>query len=386
MKRLVLCFDGTWNSADSRGAETNVAKIARAVRANSGGQEIPQLTLYTRGVGSTGIALQRLVDGVGGVGIDDNILSGYMFWAQNYVPGDEIFIFGFSRGAFTARSLAGFVGSSGLLKRQRLGDVAKAWNYYRTATERSPKGFCSSYGSECHEDVTVNFLGVWDTVGALGIPSSLLGTFVNDDYQFHNTRPSRSVKVARHALAIDEFRDEFVPTLWTGSQPEGSDIRQVWFAGAHSDVGGGYARSALSDIPLHWMAKEAQRAGLDLDWDMLPREETLDPLAPQHESRRSWSRKDRVTPTIRMVNGYEAPVSFYQGLYRAMGDDGKPVAVINESIHESVVKRLGRRVTSLTDDGDEEGFAFEYEPINLAKVRRRAVPRVVAAAAAGAPV
>jgi uncharacterized protein (DUF2235 family) len=128
-KKFVLCFDGTWNSADSRKAETNVARIARAVRANSGDDCIPQLTLYLRGVGSTGIALQKVLEGAVGEGVDDNIRSGYMFLAQNYEPGDGIYLFGFSRGAFTARSLAGFISSCGLLKRQRLGDIVDAWGY-----------------------------------------------------------------------------------------------------------------------------------------------------------------------------------------------------------------------------------------------------------------
>lgn len=365
-KRLVLCFDGTWNNADSGKAETNVARMARAIRANSGADGVPQLTLYLRGVGSTGLAVQRLVGGAFGEGVDDNIRSGYMFLAQNYVPdfGDEIFIFGFSRGAFTARSLVGFIASSGLLKRQHLGDLAKAWTYYRTVEHRSPAGFCKMYGSDCHTDARVRFLGVWDTVGALGIPSTLLGSLTRREYEFHDTNPSAIVEVARHALAIDEHRDEFVPTLWTGESPPGSDIRQMWFAGAHADVGGGYLKRGLADIPLHWMAGEAERAGLSLDWSMLPAPAALDPLAPQHESRLNWSRKDRLTPTIRQIMGTEPELGLLDWLYRPVDDDGNPLRPINESLHPSVLDRVGHEVEILGEDEavDERQV---YRPKNL---------------------
>ena len=366
-KRIVLCFDGTWNNVDSGKAETNVARIARAVRANSGEDNVPQLTLYLRGVGSTGLAIQKLVGGAFGEGVDDNIRSGYMFLAQNYVPDneDEIYIFGFSRGAFTARSLAGFIASSGLLKRQTLDHLPKAWEYYRSEADRSPAGFCKKYGSDCHKDVRIRFLGVWDTVGALGIPASFLGDLSRKDYEFHNTTPSKIVDVARHALAIDEHRDEFVPTLWTGTCPDHSDIRQVWFAGAHADVGGGYQDRALADIPLRWMAEEAEKAGLQLDWSVLPQEGT-DPLAPQHESRLSWSRKDRLTPTIRQVMGAEADLGVLEWLYRPVDEHGQPATPINESLHPSVDTRFGREVAVLLDDREERSESQRYTPKNLA--------------------
>lgn len=366
-KRLVVCFDGTWNSADSRKAETNVARMARAVRATSGGPQ--QMTLYLRGVGSTGIALQKLLGGAFGEGVDDNIRSGYMFLAQNYVPGDGIFLFGFSRGAFTARSLAGFIAACGLLKRQSLGSLSAAWDYYRHAASRSPQDFCRLYGADCHADVGIAFLGVWDTVGALGIPGTVLNELTAQDYQFHDTAPSRIVRVGRHALAIDEHRDEFEPTLWTGAAPEGSDIRQFWFAGAHSDVGGGYQDRRLADIPLRWMAEEAEAAGLRLDWDMLPPPDGRPPvdaaLAPQHESRLNWSRKDRLTPTIRQVMGAEPEIGVLERLYRPMDKEGRPLKAINEDLHPSVRDRFGRQVLLLANDEDRDGEPMAYRSRNL---------------------
>lgn len=371
MKRLVLCFDGTWRSADSSGAETNVVRIARAVHATRETRGAPQLTLYLRGVGSTGIALQRLFGGVTGSGVDDNIRSGYMFLAQNYVPGDQIHLFGFSRGAFTARSLVGFIASCGLLKRQSLGDLSVAWEYYRRAEPRSPADFHQRYGSHVHADVEIAFLGVWDTVGALGIPTTVLHELLMHDYQFHDTSPCRIVRMGRHALAIDEYRDEFEPTLWTGSVPPGSDIRQVWFAGAHSDVGGGYTNRHLADIPLAWMAQEAEASGLKLDWTMLPDPAFQDPLSPQHESRLNWSQKDRLTPTIRQVAGAAVDVSLYERLYRPIDARGVALQPVNESLHPSVRRRFGQRVALLASDADPVGEMAPYRPKNLLRLLGR---------------
>lgn len=361
MKRLVVCFDGTWNSADQEGGETNVARIARSIRATSHGGP-PQMVLYLRGVGSTGATAQKIIDGALGRGVDDNIRSGYMFLAQNYVEGDEIYLFGFSRGAFTARSLAGFIGCCGLLKRKSLMHLAEAWNYYRTQVERTRDGFCKACTAESDE-VEIAFLGVWDTVGALGVPTTLLSRLSADDYSFHDTSPSRIVKRAYHALAIDEHRDEFVPTLWTGELPEGVEMEQVWFAGAHSDVGGGYENRALADIPLLWMAEKAEASGLAIDRSVLPTRAELNPCAPRHESRDGWSRKDRLTPTIRCVGGKVFPVEFYERLYVPVDDDGKLLVPLKESVHESVFARLDK------DDvvAKEKGFEAKgkYVPRNL---------------------
>ena len=153
-KRLVVCFDGTWNAADSQRAETNVVRLSRAIRANSGADHIPQLCIYLKGVGTSGSQVERLVAGATGAGIEDIIRTAYLFLAQNYlpahrdadgndVPADEIFLFGFSRGAFAARSLVGLLGSAGLLKRQSLGNLAAAWSYYRDFRSRSPQVFAN---------------------------------------------------------------------------------------------------------------------------------------------------------------------------------------------------------------------------------------------------
>ena len=131
MKRIIVCCDGTWNDADTQTADTNVALMARSIHAYQDTGGVLQVVLYLRGIGTTGLHFETVFDGATGHGIADNIRSAYMFLAQNYYPGDEIFLFGFSRGAYTARSLAGFIAACGVLKREKLGDLVLAWQYYR---------------------------------------------------------------------------------------------------------------------------------------------------------------------------------------------------------------------------------------------------------------
>jgi Uncharacterized alpha/beta hydrolase domain (DUF2235) len=371
MKRLIVCFDGTWNAADSEKAETNVARIYRAIRANSGDDNIHQLAFYERGVGTTMNKAINLFAGATGLGVGDNIRSAYLNLAKNYLPGDEIYLFGFSRGAFSARSLAGLIGACSLLKRQSLDAIHKAWTFYREAKDRNPQAFQLSSGAEIHDDVSIKFLGVWDTVGALGVPVGLLGSKLSGEvFQFHNTTPSRIVKHASHALAIDEKRDEFVPTFWTGTVPEGSTIEQVWFAGCHSDVGGGYDERRIADIPLRWMAKRAESQGLQLDWisgALPPKDEQIGALTPIHDSRDSYSTKDRLTPTIRRVCELNAKVDLWEKLYAPRDGKGKIQPTINEFLHESVVERFGKQ-DALLSIGDKTGKArrVTYRPENLA--------------------
>lgn len=381
-KRLVLCLDGTWNAADSARAETNVVRLSRAVRANSGTDGIPQFCLYLKGVGTSGSQVERLIAGATGAGIEDIIRTAYLFLAQNYVPAhtddtgtavpaDEIFLFGFSRGAFAARSLAGLIGSAGLLKRTSLGHLETAWAYYRDFRNRSPQDFVRRFARkqiETHAEMTINFLGVWDTVGALGIPVGFLGEVSGLVHGFHDTSPSRIIKHGAQALAIDEFRDEFVPTLWTGEAPAGSTIEQVWFAGCHSDVGGGYFDRELADIPLLWMIDRAKSAGLQVDEvtpGLLPKPATINVLGPTHDPREGWSVKDRLTPTIRSVCEKNVAVDIMERLYRPLGPNGKPVQTINEQVHWTVAERFGKDGLTSPKDKVASRKPARYAPKNL---------------------
>lgn len=368
MKRIVVCFDGTWNNADNQGGETNVVRIATATRAARGG-EVEQSVLYLRGVGTTGLVADKVLSGATGLGIDDNIRSGYMFIAQNYMPGDEIYLFGFSRGAFTARSVVGLMNATGLLKRQSLGKLGTAWTYYRDRSihGKNPQDFLRSCaGAETHEDASIHFLGVWDTVGALGVPAHLFQSINNDLYGFYDTGACPVMRTACHALAVDEHRDSFVPTLWTGTPPAGTRIEQVWFAGAHADVGGGYVTRGLADIPLVWMARKAEAQGLILDWSCLPDPAKLDPLAPQHDSSSGLFAVDHFLPTYREMCGRAFDVHRFQRLYAPTDREGNVLSTINEGVHRSVLARhAAGQVPLCSKDEDGTCRMVDYRPANL---------------------
>jgi len=252
-----------------------------------------------------------------------------------------------------------------VLKRQQLGDLIRAWNYYRGPGPHSPQAFKQSSHSDCHVDATIKFLGVWDTVGSLGIPGKLFAKLNKQQYGFLDTGPSSVVKHGCHAMAIEEHRAEFTPTLWTGAAPAGGRIEQVWFAGAHSDVGGGYATRALADIPLAWMAKKAEQDGLALDWSCLPDPNNLDPLAPTHDSRTPVFLMDRIRPTWREILNAKFEASLLDRPYVPVDDDGKPALVINQTIHSSAVERYGKAASVCADDSNGTSAQEDWRPKNL---------------------
>lgn len=274
-RRLVVCCDGTWNVPDEerRGitAPTNVTKLALAVVCGEG---TDQLLFYEPGVGTS--PDERVMGGAFGYGLSRNIRSAYSFLAQSYRDGDELFLFGFSRGAYTARSLAGLIRNCGILRAEHADKVDVAYGFYRDSSSRThPDGLASALFREmyAHGDQEIHFIGVWDTVGALGIPTALPGADwltnhvkeFQEAWGFHNTQLSRSVRHAYHALAIDETREPFRPTLWSQAPDPGDQtLEQVWFAGVHTEVGGGSDDTSLSDIALLWMVEKAKACGLEL--------------------------------------------------------------------------------------------------------------------------
>jgi uncharacterized protein (DUF2235 family) len=366
IKRIIVCCDGTWNADDTQTNDTNVAILARAIHGSQQTGGILQIVLYLRGVGTTGLKLETWIEGATGVGVDDNIRSAYQFIAQNYVPGDEIYLFGFSRGAFTARSLAGLITACGILFRQSLGALPDAWIYYRSPKPHSPATFATQYGIQCHLDPSITFLGVWDTVGSLGIPGSLLAASNKEKFAFHDTNPSPLVKRAVQALAIDEHRRDFTPTFWTGAVPPNVSIEQVWFAGAHADVGGGYKTRRLADIPLVWMAKQAEAVGLTFDWTCLPDPTALDVTAPAHDSSSGLFALDRYHPTLREIGMTKCAVKLNESLYEALDETGKPVSTINERIHKSVISRYAAPAQVCSDDDEGTCSSIPYKPETLA--------------------
>jgi uncharacterized protein (DUF2235 family) len=299
VKRLIFCFDGSWNRLDTPDP-TNVLLTAQSVltEASNG---IAQVTFYDEGVGSE--EGEALAGGLFGAGLVKNLSDAYRFLIFNYSPGDEIYAFGFSRGAYTARSFVGLLTTSGILSCQHAHRANEAVRLYkrRSTTEEfqaealqfrsiaSPH-ICVSpsedswrshnitgYRSGSSPILSVSYLGVWDTVGALGIPKYILmANTVNRVHQFHDVSLSPTVRQARHALAIDEHRIDFEPTLWEnleelnqlrGAEPHQANApyQQQWFPGTHGSVGGGGERRGLSDLSLSWILEGAQYAGLEFD-------------------------------------------------------------------------------------------------------------------------
>jgi len=283
VKKLVVSFDGTWNEPNV-GRDTNVWKFHRSINGDeykdpekhgpaSSSPAAQTIKWYDEGVGT--VWYDRLGGGFFGYGLSRNIAQGYQFLVDNYQDGDEIYLLGFSRGAYTARSLSGLIQLIGLLEKNHAPEadpndnpiVVKGYKLYREPDEASGsqdvEDFRIKYSSRT---VRIKFIGVWDTVGSLGVPVDFL-KMLNDRYEFHNVKLGDMIDHAFHALAIDEHRKIFEPTLWNSKPEENQEVEQVWFAGAHSDVGGGSDVPSLSDLALRWMQDKADLDGEGLKFD-----------------------------------------------------------------------------------------------------------------------
>lgn len=271
-KRIIVCCDGTWNTPDQREdgkvCPTNVVKIASAI-APMARDGTSQIVFYHTGVGSSaGTDLSHWVGGAFGVGLSEIIQSAYHFLVNNYTDDDELYLFGFSRGAYAARSLAGFIRNCGLLRKLYTEKIPDAYGLYRRsdASAETDGNEAIAFRRSFSREVKIKFIGVWDTVGALGIPDHIMSQLTEDLWQFHDVKLSRSVEHAYQALAIDEHRTDFQPTLWEQQPDAGNQkLEQVWFAGVHCNVGGGYLDGELSDIAFLWMQEKAQACGLECD-------------------------------------------------------------------------------------------------------------------------
>lgn len=294
-RRLVLCLDGTWNNAYRLKHRTdgeavlkpsNVLKTARAVVPHDPVADREQLVYYDVGVGSTvkyrGMsnrmlaATDRILGGSWGAGFEGNIEEALAFLVLNHQPGDEVFIFGFSRGAAAAQAVTRFIDWAG-------GLPVKSDAYYLPILFQ---GYIDSRGAETREaicqrlkvppldpfrPIDVVFLGVWDTVMALGPRFRARGAHTSTaSRSFHvGPQPARCVRHARQALAVDEVRYDFRPELWTEPAAPGQTLRQRWFAGVHSNIGGGYVDDGLANLALGWMIGEAKQQGLAVDHNYL---------------------------------------------------------------------------------------------------------------------
>lgn len=337
MKRLAIFCDGTWNSADQEKdgspTPTNVVKLAMRVAKTDGGTA--QLTYYDQGVG-TGNSLDRLTGGAFGKGLDDNLHAVYRFLMLNFEIGDQLYLFGFSRGAYTVRSLAGMVRKCGILRRgatHRYREVIQLYGDPQHPDDPMPTDFRRQTSVVGENAIPIRMIGVWDTVGALGIPVHGLRWLTADQYRFHDVQLSGSVQLACQALAIDERREAFEAARWAYKEKEGQTVEQVWFCGAHSDVGGGYPRdgdSLYSDMSLAWMRDKARSAGLSID----PEADAKYELHPDHRARLHNSRTGiyRLSPGIDRVIGLAAED-------KSQPDKNSTRFDPTQSLHESVYRR-----------------------------------------------
>lgn len=386
-KRIILLLDGTWNDMDIGRTDTNIVRLQEIIIGTLADRERQQrnqplervqqlatsygdrdgpenIVFYERGVG-TGWR-DRFKGGIFGIGLDDKVRNAYRFLSYHYEPGAQLFIFGFSRGSFTARTLVNWIAAAGLLTRDNCTEEheAAAWKYYRTPPAQRLSGAWAALTPLVHDrkKVEVACIGVFDTVGALGIPLSRFSQFNRDKYEFHDIELSSITRRNFHAIAIDEHRQPFVAAPWRKPKFKrfNSFTEQVWFAGVHSDVGGGYVLSenrakpdcrSLDDITLDWMLKRVKAHYPDfpadhyLDYpgnrDHWPVTEAGQgwELAQQHESRRYMY---RLMPlTVRSIGNYP---SSKLGWHQCDGAYDRHAVSMWEKVHVSALERLGQAV------------------------------------------
>jgi uncharacterized protein (DUF2235 family) len=314
-KNIVFCADGTWNgpgedeSDTASSPPTNVFKLFLKLSGTddpgstrlADEQEkskavdgiVTQVAKYLHGVGDSKNFLVHALGGGLGEGLITRIVRGYTFVSRNYVPGDRIYLAGFSRGAYTVRALAGLISAKGLLPPNVASDDNKedayrqgsaVWYEWRQQTlDKAPNllGSLQEWAQDLPHflfdpaasvglvPAPIEAVAVWDTVGAYGIPEFNLQQEAVDSFQFADTQLSDNVHHGRHAVSIDERRGNFTPTLWDADLPR---IVQVLFPGGHADVGGGYPgdQSGLSDCALAWITRELKSLGVEIGNPVLP--------------------------------------------------------------------------------------------------------------------
>ena len=337
MRNLVVCCDGTWNTPDQEEGgvptPTNVVRLKDAV-AEKDASGNKQEVYYHPGVGTEGKWWEKAAGGAAGVGLTKSIKSAYKWLCDEYETDDRIYLFGFSRGAYTVRSLAGMIDRCGLADLSNLDDT-KLWE----TVEAAFKAYRDKDHSFGGRPAKIHFLGVWDTVGALGIPEDMgVLKLLNKigDHTFHDTQLSDSITHARHAIALDERRGSFTPTLWKKANAN-QDAVEKWFAGVHSDVGGGYREIGLANCALQWMIKEAKGKDLAFEDGMVSQVKD-NPRGAMHDSVR--------------------------GMFKFLPTAPRPaplVAAGNDKLHASVEERLKNppifqapyRRTRVLQPGDE---------------------------------
>ncbi|PRB75432.1 DUF2235 domain-containing protein [Pseudomonas sp. MYb185] len=399
-RRLVLCLDGTWNSNDKSDKVTNIVKLLRSVPAVAD-DGTSQVLYYGRGVGTA--KGEKVRGGFSGAGLDNNVIDAYRFLGNNYQPSDEIYLFGFSRGAYTARSLAGLLNLAGIFHPSCLGgpleqllDIRRSDKYDNNEARKT--AIAAIDNLKRHENIRIKCVGVWDTVGSLGIPGDWAKnlSFASRWY-FHDVRLGPHVDIALHALAIDEKRAAFPPTLWekpiNQALPPGQIVEQVWFPGVHSNIGGSYPDSDLSDITLDWMIKRLRtHTGLAIE----PHDTTLDLQQPIEsringkgiESRTLLYRAmlSHTYPYLRTICDVITPATGkLDGLIRnnvsltnsRRNSPNPEEETVNERLHISALQRWQLEHVQHDAPVDKDIAPAPYRPPNLTAVIKQAPGKTI---------
>ena len=329
MKNIVICCDGTRGKYEAEDKNTNVVRLFERLGKDGKGEgdEREQISYYDPGVGTYSplnselgrkvgnLAVSASGTSVTGVGVRGNVVEAYRYLMDCYEPGDEVYLFGYSRGAHTVRVLAGILHRCGLLTKGSENLIPYMTHVYDERKHNDiAAGFKGTFSRQCKP----HFIGVWDTVASVGWLRRA---------QFSDNRLNGDVTYGYQALSVDENREHFRPSVWEeDAMPEGQTIEQVWFPGCHADVGGQEADRGISDIPLEWMLRNAKQKGLRL--------------------RRDWRASLRPDPT-----GDITPNGSYWRLLGGMADRLIPEGA---KIHQSVLDRLSNSENN-------------YHPTNLPK-------------------
>jgi uncharacterized protein (DUF2235 family) len=349
MKRIVLCADGTWSIRDQvdkatgKRRPTNVTKVARAIRPRDR-HGTDQVVFYHVGVG-TRPGVDRYTGGAFGDGIEDNIRELYRFLVYNHEPDDEIFLFGFSRGAFTVRTLAGFMNFVGLIEKEGDYWIPEIYESYERSEGPGTKGWTKAFRGvrQIRPCPPIKFIGVWDTVGALGAPGILGQLFRPTKYKYHDVGLNPHIQNAFQALAIDERRKPFMPNLWTRPASWTGALEQAWFPGAHANVGGSFTPDGLANEALHWIVEKAEGLGLELDNAFLAH------YRPCYNSKLH----DSMTGIYRFTGEYIRPIG------RHLSD--------GEGVHQSALDRLALASLGYAPANLRRAVAKTYNTTRIAR-------------------
>ena len=367
MKRIVILVDGTWNE-EGKGNDTNIAKLdpnnkpaGASLIKGEGADGTKQLVFYHDGVGNDPDLLKHLLGGAIGIGLRKIVQQCYQKIAENYLPGDEIYILGFSRGAYAARALAGLIGASGIQRTADTNVFDAVWNNFRVAPDVREGKKAANSGDQKVIDAfnkaaaqntidaspRIRCVGVFDTVGSYGVPAGIglaaIGRYFTLAFLgFHDTEIGDHVDIGLHAVAVDERRRPFVPTFWTApkAQPPRTHVEQTWFAGVHCNIGGGYPDSGLSDQALIWMIARIQ-ALTALEFDIAQVKAATHPNVNGEvvDSSKGWI-IDETFPHGRIIL---SPDAIEHGFFFSTANSDE--MHVNERVHWSVMKKRGQKCT-----------------------------------------